>query len=83
MTARRSIGQRLNRAKSPDVRLEVAQDWAASWSREQHALIAQLEQALQANDYDTLCAVTGQLKAVTGKRFNALSNVLGKVAERP
>tara|TARA_Y100000780_G_scaffold176831_1_gene161994 strand:- start:3058 stop:3315 length:258 start_codon:yes stop_codon:yes gene_type:complete len=80
MTKRRSIGERLNRAKSPEVKQEVARDWAADWAREQKLLIGKLEKAVKTDDYDQMCIVTGQLKAVTEKRFNALPNVIDKVA---
>ena len=80
MTKRRSIGERLNRAKSLEVKQEVARDWAADWEREQKTLITQLQQAVKTDDYDQLCIVTGQLKAVTEKRFNALANVIDKVS---
>ena len=81
MTKRRSIGERLSRAKSPEVKQEVALDWAADWKREQKSLIAKLEQAVKTDDYDQLCIVTGQLKSVTEKRFNALQNVINKVSD--
>lgn len=80
MTKRRSIGERLNRAKSPEVKQEVARDWAADWAREQKLLIGKLEQAVKTDDYDQLCIVTGQLKAVTEKRFCALPNVIAKIS---
>lgn len=80
MTKRRSIGERLNRAKSPEVKQEVARDWASDWDREQKSLIAQLEQAVKNDDYDKMCIVTGQLKAVTEKRFKALPNVIAKIS---
>lgn len=80
MTKRRSIGERLNRAKSPEVKQQAARDWVADWERDQKSLIAQLEQAVKTDDYDQLCIVTGQLKAVTEKRFNALPNVINNVS---
>lgn len=72
----RSISQRLKIAKSPEVKQEVALDWAANWHTEQLQLIQQLEQAVKRDDYDKLCIVTGQLKAVTQKRLEALPKVI-------
>jgi hypothetical protein len=72
----RSISQRLKKAKSPEVKQEVALDWAANWQTEQLQLIQLLEQAVKRDDYDNLCIVTGQLKAVTQKRLEALPKVI-------
>lgn len=72
----RSISQRLKRAKSVESKQEAAQDWAANWQREQAGLIRDLEQAISNDDYDQLCIVSGQLKAVTEKRFDALPKVI-------
>lgn len=72
----RSIAQRLRRAKSPESKREAALDWARNWGEEQMGLIRQLEQAVAQDDYDRLCTVTGQIKAVTDKRFAALPRVL-------
>ena len=79
MSSHRSISQRLQRAKSPELKQEIAQEWAISWYQEQMALIAKLEHAIQNNNIDQLCVATGQLKAVTSKRFDALPNVLNSL----
>lgn len=73
---RRSIAERLQRAKSLDVKAEVVADWAANWQREHDDLVAQLERAVSAMDYDALCSITGQIKAVGQKRHGALPCVL-------
>jgi hypothetical protein len=72
----RSISQRLKRAKSIESKMEAAQDWAANWQREQEGLIRDLEQAISNDDYDQLCIISGQLKAVSQKRFIALPKVI-------
>lgn len=77
----RSISQRLKRAKSPAAKLAAATDWAKNWHHEQAALIRDLERAVSNDDYDQLCIVTGQLKAVTGKRFEALPKVVVALSE--
>lgn len=76
MSNHRSISQRLKRAKSSEGKQEAALDWAANWEQEQLKLISLLEQAIKQNNRDQLCIATGQLKAVTKKRFEALTNVL-------
>lgn len=73
---RRSIGERLNRAKTAKVKQEIAVDWAANWHAEQQGLITRLEQAIKTDNFDELCIATGQLKTVTEKRFSALPNVI-------
>ena len=76
MTKHRSISQRLARAGSLGVKTEIALDWAQSWHTEQMQLIHRLEQAIKKDDYDELCIVCGQIKAVSEKRFKALPKVL-------
>lgn len=75
----RSINQRLNRAKSLDTKREILTDWTANWKGEQLILIKQLEHAISNDDYDQLCIVAGQLKAVTDKRFDALPKIFDKL----
>lgn len=77
----RSIGERLNRAGTQELRIQIAKDWANNWQQDQEAVIAQLEQAIQNNDHDALCQATGQLKALTQKRFTAIENVIDKAAK--
>lgn len=72
----RSISQRLAKAKAMETKKEVALDWSANWAREQMQLVAQLEKAVAADDYDQLCIVTGQIKAVSIKRLEALPKVI-------
>lgn len=78
-----SISQRLAKAKAPETKKEVAKDWAANWQQEQQRLVAQLERAVAADDYDQLCQVTGQIKAVSEKRFGALPKVLDALLPDP
>lgn len=72
----RSVSQRLKRAKSAEGKAAVLADWSKSWETEVFGLIRQIEHGIRTNDYDLLCRATGQLKAVSGKRFHALPNVL-------
>lgn len=75
MPPNRSISQRIKRAKSIETKREIIGDWANSWKNEQCSLIIRLGQAVKDNDYDELCIVTGELSAVTKKKFDALPNV--------
>lgn len=72
----RSISQRLAKAKATETKKEVALDWAANWAREQMQLVTRLEKAVASDDYDQLCIVTGQIKAVSIKRLDALPKVI-------
>lgn len=78
----KSIGDRLRRAKSADVKAEVARDWATNWQREHDDLVAQLERAVSSMDYDALCSITGQIKAVGIKRHGALPRVMAALQEQ-
>jgi len=58
------------------VKLEIVTDWATSWENDQMQLIKQLEAAIRSNDFDALCIATGQLKAVTQKRFEGFASII-------
>ena len=79
MSSRRSIGERLSRAKTPEVKQEVALDWAASWQAEHDKLFKDIERAISHDNYDALCIAVGQLKTVHGKKFAALPGVIKKL----
>lgn len=72
----RSINQRLRRAKTPEVKRETAIDWANEWRAEQAGLVKALGHAIARDEYDDLCRIAGQIKAVTEKRFAALPKVI-------
>lgn len=73
---RKSISQRLDRAKTAEAKVSTLVSWSKSWERETMGLISQLETVIQTHDYDRLCIATGQLKAVCQKHFTALPSVL-------
>lgn len=77
----RSINQRLARAKSLDTKREILSDWSENWKAEQLTLVQRLEKAIGNDDFDELCIVVGQLKAVTDKRFLALPKIFSKLTE--
>lgn len=79
MSKRRSIGERLQKARSPEVIAEIVTDWSADWRRDQMDIVRQLETAIQTMDYDALCSATGQLKSVTEKRFDGLAGVVRRL----
>lgn len=81
MKTKRSISQRLQRAKSAESRKNVALAWAAEWQREQSLLIKLLEQSISHDDYDLLCRSTGQLKTMSNKRLPALCRVIDLLTE--
>lgn len=86
MTKRRSIGERLKSARSPEAISATVTDWAADWRRDQMDIVRQLEQAIgddpAAMDWDDLCSATGQLKSVTEKRFDGLAGVIRRLTDK-
>lgn len=80
----RSIAQRLSRAKAPGRRAEVAQDWARNWARnwaqDQSTALLMLERARCAQDWRGIGQAVAQLRAITDKRFGALSAVIKSLA---
>lgn len=72
----RSISQRLKKAAVLSTKREIALDWAAAWKREQEDLVRQLGKAVASDDFDQLCRIAGQIKAVTEKKLESLPNVI-------
>ena len=79
---RRSISERLRRAKTPEAMFVTITDWSADWRADQEDIVAQHEEAIQTMDYDALCSATGQLKAVTEKRFTGLAGVIRRLTDQ-
>lgn len=77
---RLSISQRLRKAKSPEVKVEVAQSWGDEWRMEYEKHVRNFEKAIQTKDFDLLAKTTGWLKADGKKRFDALPRVLEGMA---
>lgn len=79
--SRRAIGARLQRAKSLQVRREVAQDWAANWLRDHAHTIAQLERASGSERLADAGQYVGQLKALSDKAMSALPRVIDALSD--
>ena len=86
LSKRRSIGERLKAARSPEARLETVTDWVADWRRDQMDIVRQLEQAIgddpAAMDWDDLSSATGQLRSVTERRFEGLAGLVRRLTEQ-
>lgn len=79
----KSIGGRLRSAKTRPRRREILTEWRHNWYDDQMDIVAQLERAIGRMDYDALCIATGQLRAVTEKRFLGLDSVIRRLTEDP
>jgi hypothetical protein len=75
----KSISQRLAHTRKPDVRLEIALDWAENWRQDQMQAIKKLTGAHESN---CVQLVESELLAITEKRFNALPKVIRILLER-
>lgn len=78
---RRSIGERLDRAKSLSVRIEIAYDWLANWMQDHDAEIRHMETALQHGRTLEAGRALGRLKALSDKRFGAMPRVIDALAD--
>lgn len=72
----RSIGQRLRKAKSAEVKAEVVREWSLAWQAEQEVVVAQLDRARREGDWQAVASAAGQLHEISSKRFAALPGVL-------
>ena len=78
---RRSIGQRIQRAKSLDARRETALAWAANWRADHDDTLRQLERALAGRDIASAGQHLGQLKTLNDKAMSALPKVIDALAD--
>jgi hypothetical protein len=74
--SRKTITERIRRAKTNDARTELISQWLDDWKDEQTKLCERLSLAIDIHDFDEACIVNGQLRAVTDKKFVALYNML-------
>lgn len=78
---RLSIGQKLRKTKRPEVKIQIAQDWAYEWQQEYETHVRNFEKAIRTEDFDLLARTLGWLKADGKKRFDALPRVLSAMTE--
>jgi hypothetical protein len=76
MPKHRSIGYRIERARTLAVRREVATDWSINWYADHLETLSNLEKALGARDIASAGRYCGQLKALHEKAFAALPRVI-------
>ena len=81
MGKHKSIGERINKAKSLAARREVAMDWAANWYADHLETIHALEKALAAHDMATAGRHCGQLKVLHDKALGALPRVIDALCD--
>ena len=74
--SRKTVTERMRRAKTNEDRIELITNWLDAWYREQTKLCERLSLAIDIHDFDEACIVNGQLRAVTDKKFVALYNML-------
>ena len=79
---RRSINQQLKKKKktAPELRINLAQDWARNWMQDQNEVLRSMENA---QNWEDIESGLSQLRAITEKRFSALQEVLLNLADSP
>lgn len=78
----RTITERIKRARTKERLLELTAEWVDKWETEQVELIRRLGNAIANDDYDEECICTGQLRAITEKRFTGLRNSVKELIRR-
>ena len=78
---RRSVGERLKKAKSTAAKREVALEWARDWGYEQKEITARLKRAMETGAGDFLARALRDLEAVTDKCLGALPRVIELLLE--
>lgn len=81
MTKRKSIGMRIESARTLAVRREVALDWSANWYGDHLKTLHSLEKALQSSDGALAGRYCGQLKTLHEKAFSAMPRVIDALTD--
>lgn len=76
----KSIGIKLDNAKSSQAKQKVLSDWVKNWKEDQENVIARLRKAAQTDNHSEVMHMISQLEGMTTKRFAALNNVLYKLS---
>lgn len=79
--SRLSIKDRMRRAKSLAVRVEIAQDWSVNWMADHRETLDALRQALRAGHIGAATQAMVQLDALHGKGFVGLDTVIRALAD--
>lgn len=72
----RSIGERLKRAKSPEVKQKVLRDWVKNWEDDHRMTMDDLREAIQTGDPHGIASGIASMRAIADKRFLALRRIL-------
>lgn len=75
----RSVGERMQRAGSQAVRLEIAEDWAAAWKRDHDEVLAKARRAIASGRPDAAELFLGQLAMVDERAMSALPSILKRL----
>lgn len=76
---RRSIGQRLERCKSPITAMEILQEWLTDYNNEQHTITRKLREALNAGNASSANQLINQLESTGGKRNEAIQTIIKRL----
>jgi len=74
-----SINQRLDKAKQPEVRREIVEDWSRNWQADQLQALALVRTGLESQDFGKVRHGLEQLEGITAKRFTAMPGVIEKL----
>lgn len=77
----RSIGQRLERCKSPTTALEILQEWLTDYNNEQHTITRKLREALNFGDTANAIQLITQLESTSKKRSEVLQSVIIRIGK--
>jgi hypothetical protein len=72
----RSIGERLDRAHSPEARRETLSAWIDNWEGDHRMTLDELRQAIQSGNPHGIASGIASMRAIADKRFGALRRIL-------
>jgi hypothetical protein len=71
----------MGRAGTPELRREIALDWAANWRRDHEQTLRMLERAVGIGRLQDAGQYLGQLKALNEKAMSALPRVIERLTD--
>lgn len=77
---RASVDEQLARARTPDAKLKIGQEWANDWDMEFHFTLDALDKAAWSGDIRSVEVAVKELHGAMSKRLSALPFVIEQLA---
>lgn len=81
MPKRKSIGERMRKARTLDQRREIGLEWAAAWSEEYGRSLSHLDDAVRRGALANIKTAVSSMNEKISKRLSALPRLVENLAD--